>query len=183
MLRALVEHYVRSPRATCRWPEPGAATRLHAAVAYVDGMTDRFACAQATALLGWPSDRLPRGLIWPDPGSRNRAGTSRMINGLNRIDSDHTQSKTGGGAPWAWFTRRAPQSRVHQAARAVHEGRPHLPVDVLPPEGMDAEEAYDLITSDLLLDGSARLNLATFVTTSMPAPGRPCSWPRRRTKT
>jgi glutamate decarboxylase len=34
---------------------------------------------------------------------------------------------------------------------------------------MDPEEAYDLISSDLLLDGSARLNLATFVTTSMPA--------------
>ena len=34
---------------------------LQAAVAYVDGMTDRFACAQATTLLGWPADRLPRG--------------------------------------------------------------------------------------------------------------------------
>jgi glutamate decarboxylase len=58
---------------------------------------------------------------------------------------------------------------MHRAARAVHEGRPHLPVEALPQEGMDPEEAYDLISSDLLLDGSARLNLATFVTTSMPA--------------
>jgi glutamate decarboxylase len=33
---------------------------------------------------------------------------------------------------------------------------------------MSNEDAYDLITSDLLLDGSARLNLATFVTTNMP---------------
>ncbi len=43
-----------------------------------------------------------------------------------------------------------------------------LPLDTLPAEGTDAEEAYDLISSELLLDGSARLNLATFVTTSMP---------------
>jgi glutamate decarboxylase len=58
--------------------------------------------------------------------------------------------------------------RVHHAAGRLHEGRPHLPMDVLPAEGMEAEEAYDLITGALLLDGSARLNLATFVTTSMP---------------
>jgi glutamate decarboxylase len=57
---------------------------------------------------------------------------------------------------------------MHRAARAVHEGRPHLPVEILPPDGMEPEEAYDLISSELLLDGSARLNLATFVTTSMP---------------
>ncbi len=44
-----------------------------------------------------------------------------------------------------------------------------LPTVELPTEGMDSEEAYDLITNDLLLDGSARLNLATFVTTWMPA--------------
>ena len=43
-----------------------------------------------------------------------------------------------------------------------------LPVNSLPPQGTPAEEAYDLISSELLLDGSARLNLATFVTTSMP---------------
>ncbi|HET9076219.1 MAG TPA: glutamate decarboxylase [Acidimicrobiales bacterium] len=43
-----------------------------------------------------------------------------------------------------------------------------LPVDRLPDRGTDAGEAYDLISSELLLDGSARLNLATFVTTSMP---------------
>ncbi len=43
-----------------------------------------------------------------------------------------------------------------------------LPSDVLEDQGVGSEEAYDLITSELLLDGSARLNLATFVTTSMP---------------
>ena len=34
--------------------------------------------------------------------------------------------------------------------------------------GIGPDDAYELISSDLLLDGSARLNLATFVTTSMP---------------
>jgi glutamate decarboxylase len=58
--------------------------------------------------------------------------------------------------------------RARRAARPAHEGRPHLPVDTLPADGMDPEEAYDLISTALLLDGSARLNLATFVTTSMP---------------
>jgi glutamate decarboxylase len=43
-----------------------------------------------------------------------------------------------------------------------------LPSDVLEAQGAGGEEAYDLITSELLLDGSAKLNLATFVTTSMP---------------
>ena len=35
-------------------------------------------------------------------------------------------------------------------------------------KGIGPDDAYELISSDLLLDGSARLNLATFVTTSMP---------------
>jgi glutamate decarboxylase len=43
-----------------------------------------------------------------------------------------------------------------------------LPVSALPPDGMSGEDAYELISSELLLDGSARLNLATFVTTWMP---------------
>jgi glutamate decarboxylase len=36
--------------------------------------------------------------------------------------------------------------------------------------GTGTEVAYDLISNELLLDGSARLNLATFVTTWMPPP-------------
>jgi dGTPase len=64
LLRALVDHYLTCPGDL---PESArsAADRsdpLHAAVAHVDGMTDRFACAQAVALLDWPPDRLPRGL-------------------------------------------------------------------------------------------------------------------------
>jgi glutamate decarboxylase len=40
--------------------------------------------------------------------------------------------------------------------------------DELPERGTGTEVAYDLIANELLLDGSARLNLATFVTTWMP---------------
>ncbi|HSO97878.1 MAG TPA: glutamate decarboxylase, partial [Solirubrobacteraceae bacterium] len=43
-----------------------------------------------------------------------------------------------------------------------------LPRDELPDEGTGTKVAYDLMTNELLLDGSARLNLATFVTTWMP---------------
>ncbi len=44
-----------------------------------------------------------------------------------------------------------------------------LPSERLPEDGTGSEVAYDLLTNELLLDGSARLNLATFVTTRMPA--------------
>ncbi|MBV9310154.1 MAG: glutamate decarboxylase [Solirubrobacterales bacterium] len=43
-----------------------------------------------------------------------------------------------------------------------------LPTDRLPEHGLGNDIAYDLISSELLLDGQARLNLATFVTTWMP---------------
>ena len=43
------------------------------------------------------------------------------------------------------------------------------PLRRLADEGLGSEAAYEAITSELLLDGSARLNLATFVTTWMPS--------------
>src|SRR4051794_26026898 len=43
-----------------------------------------------------------------------------------------------------------------------------LPKDQMDEQGVGGEAAYDLLTNELLLDGSARLNLATFVTTWMP---------------
>ena len=39
----------------------------------------------------------------------------------------------------------------------------------IPDSGLGLSDAYELISSELLLDGSARLNLATFVTTWMPS--------------
>ncbi len=60
VLQALVEHYLAQPEALPASARTGDEVRD--AVGYVDGMTDRFACAQAVALLNWPADRLPRGL-------------------------------------------------------------------------------------------------------------------------
>ncbi len=58
MLRALVEHFLRRP---FEMPEEYASQPGRGAVAYVAGMTDRYACSQAVARLDWSSDRLPRG--------------------------------------------------------------------------------------------------------------------------
>jgi dGTPase len=58
MLRALVEYYVAHP---ADLPTLSGGDPLLAAVGYVDGMTDRFACTQAVQLLDWPPDWLPRG--------------------------------------------------------------------------------------------------------------------------
>jgi glutamate decarboxylase len=44
-----------------------------------------------------------------------------------------------------------------------------LPSHRVPVKGIGGDPAYELITSELLLDGQARLNLATFVTTWMPS--------------
>jgi glutamate decarboxylase len=63
--------------------------------------------------------------------------------------------------------------------RSSHNGGPHsalvqldqvrsLPKEEMAEHGTGGEVAYDLLTNELLLDGSARLNLATFVTTWMP---------------
>lgn len=64
LLRALVEHYFNHPH---RLPsgdqyDVGSAESHHAAVAYVAGMTDRFACRQAVSLLGWSENQLPTGI-------------------------------------------------------------------------------------------------------------------------
>ena len=44
-----------------------------------------------------------------------------------------------------------------------------MPSRSIPQTGFGLEGAYELISSELLLDGAARLNLATFVTTWMPS--------------
>ena len=64
LLRALVEHYAANPHLLPNPNQvaPGSEDALHAAVAYVGGMTDRFACRQGVALLGWPLDQLPQGI-------------------------------------------------------------------------------------------------------------------------
>jgi dGTPase len=77
LLRALVEHYADRPHLI---PAPtvaaaldghvahdgrvdaGSAEALRVAVAYVAGMTDRFACQQGVAELSWEPAKLPRGV-------------------------------------------------------------------------------------------------------------------------
>ncbi len=67
MLRALVEHYGEHPELLPEDNEfahdvAGSASAIAAAVNYVAGMTDRFACRSAVALLAWPIDQLPNGI-------------------------------------------------------------------------------------------------------------------------
>ncbi len=61
MLRALVEYYRARPEALPvdyrEWEDP-----LRAGVAYVAGMTDRFACRSAVQHLDWPVAQLPSGI-------------------------------------------------------------------------------------------------------------------------
>jgi glutamate decarboxylase len=53
---------------------------------------------------------------------------------------------------------------------SVRGPRPELPIDQIPEKSMGMNSTHELISSELLLDGQARLNLATFVTTWMPTP-------------
>jgi dGTPase len=64
LLRALVEHYAAHPHLLPEGAafEASSSEALHHAVAYVGGMTDRFACRQAVALLDWPVEQLPQGI-------------------------------------------------------------------------------------------------------------------------
>jgi len=68
LLRALVEHYHARPTLmAAAWDgeavgDPGSPEALRHAVTYVGGMTDRYACRQGAALLGWDAARLPQGI-------------------------------------------------------------------------------------------------------------------------
>ena len=64
LLQALVEHYAAHPSLLPDNSEAddGSAEAMRDAVSYVGGMTDRFACRQAVALLGWDTARLPQGI-------------------------------------------------------------------------------------------------------------------------
>src|SRR5215212_7669636 len=55
---------------------------------------------------------------------------------------------------------------------APHGESTTVPKHRMPDQPMAAEMAYEIIHDELMLDGNARLNLATFVTTWMGAAGR-----------
>jgi glutamate decarboxylase len=69
------------------------------------------------------------------------------------------------------LTARQQQRRHNRPVTfATHLGADaEMPIDSLAENGVGLETAYELISSELLLDGQARLNLATFVTTWMPS--------------
>jgi dGTPase len=70
LLRALVERYADRPNLLpsdhSAGVEAGRDEAVQAAVTYVSGMTDRFACQQGLALLGWDRSQLPKGVdtLW-----------------------------------------------------------------------------------------------------------------------
>jgi glutamate decarboxylase len=96
----------------------------------------------------------------PDAPPVDDAGASRL--GMPGPDPQDPEaiSKTDDG--------RGDHGPAVAGVAATAEDELHVPVFYLHQHGIDAETAYDMISSELLLDGSARLNLATFVTTSMP---------------
>jgi dGTPase len=70
VLQALVEHFAAHPallpeRLTRGGFDARGPEAYRAAVAWVSGMTDRFAFETATALLDWPAHRVPRGIDAP----------------------------------------------------------------------------------------------------------------------
>ena len=63
VLRALVDFYVARPELLPDpVPEADEAATVRSAVAYVAGMTDRFAFEMAVNQLGWDRRRLPQGI-------------------------------------------------------------------------------------------------------------------------
>ena len=77
VLRALVEYYAEHPHLLPDVPvteisgsmiseslraEVGSQDAVRAAVTYVGGMTDRYACQMAVTHLGWDPDQLPKGV-------------------------------------------------------------------------------------------------------------------------
>ena len=66
---------------------------------------------------------------------------------------------------------RKPDGRPRPAAVPVEHplGKLELPLCDIADHGVGPELAYEMISNELLLDGQARLNLATFVTTWMPS--------------
>jgi glutamate decarboxylase len=71
----------------------------------------------------------------------------------------------------ALSTHRTHGPKHQQLAAPVHLHEPGglMPLRSMPEHGLGEQMSYELISSELLLDGQARLNLATFVTTWMPS--------------
>ncbi len=68
MLRALVDRLAAGPGGATGDGSAGGEDAVGRAVAYVAGMTDRYACEAALRQLGWPASALPRGFDMPGDG-------------------------------------------------------------------------------------------------------------------
>src|ERR1700722_6837212 len=66
-------------------------------------------------------------------------------------------------------TQRPHGRRNHPISAPIHHSEAMMPCHSMPEKGCGLEVAYEMISNELLLDGAARLNLATFVTTWMPS--------------
>ena len=73
VLTALVEHFAAHPDLLPGAAGSEGADPVRTAVAWVAGMTDRFAFDTAVRLLDWPADRLPHGVDRPAVGSLDPA--------------------------------------------------------------------------------------------------------------
>ena len=69
----------------------------------------------------------------------------------------------------ALTSQHAGHRRAHPSSAPVHHADGLVHTHAIPDDGIGGETAYELISSELLLDGAARLNLATFVSTWMPS--------------
>jgi glutamate decarboxylase len=69
------------------------------------------------------------------------------------------------------LSRQRPPSDASAPESETQDLELQLPTHRLPRRGIGDEGAYEQISAELLLDGQARLNLATFVTTWMPSLG------------
>jgi len=67
------------------------------------------------------------------------------------------------------LSKQRPRQPVPEVVKSMEAAAATLPIHEIGDSGLDSETAYELISSELLLDGQARLNMATFVTTYMPA--------------
>ncbi len=65
VLRALVDHYIAHPELLPARELAAGDDPVRTAVAYVAGMTDRYSFEKAVQLVGWPAERLPRGIDLP----------------------------------------------------------------------------------------------------------------------
>lgn len=65
ILRSLVDYFIENPAPLQREQSQSEDSIVHSAVAYVAGMTDRFAFATGVRLLGWAVDQLPVGIDIP----------------------------------------------------------------------------------------------------------------------